>query len=29
MVTHETDIGAQAKKRIFMRDGQIIREDGN
>ncbi|MDP2914943.1 MAG: ABC transporter ATP-binding protein [Candidatus Aminicenantes bacterium] len=29
MVTHEADIGAQAKKRIFMRDGQIIREDGN
>jgi putative ABC transport system ATP-binding protein len=29
MVTHESDIGAQAKKRIFMRDGQIIREDGN
>jgi len=29
MVTHETDIGAQAKKRIFMRDGQIIREDGS
>ena len=29
MVTHEADIGAQAKKRIFMRDGQIIREDGD
>jgi putative ABC transport system ATP-binding protein len=29
MVTHEADIGGQAKKRIFMRDGQIIREDGN
>jgi len=29
MVTHEADIGAQAKRRIFMRDGQIIREEGN
>ena len=29
MVTHEADIGAQAKKRIFMRDGEIIREDGD
>jgi len=29
MVTHEADIGAQAKKRIFMRDGVIVREDGN
>jgi putative ABC transport system ATP-binding protein len=29
MVTHEADIVAQAKKRIFMRDGLIIREDGN
>jgi len=28
MVTHEADIGAQAKKRIFMRDGVIVREDG-
>jgi putative ABC transport system ATP-binding protein len=29
MVTHESDIGAQAKRRIFMRDGQIVREEGN
>jgi putative ABC transport system ATP-binding protein len=29
MVTHEADIGAQAKRRIFMRDGEIIREDSN
>ena len=28
MVTHEADIGAQAKRRIFMRDGQIVREEG-
>jgi putative ABC transport system ATP-binding protein len=28
MVTHEADIGAQARKRIFMRDGLIVREDG-
>jgi putative ABC transport system ATP-binding protein len=28
MVTHEADIGGQAKKRIFMRDGVIVREDG-
>jgi len=27
MVTHESDIGARAKRRIHMRDGQIIRED--
>jgi putative ABC transport system ATP-binding protein len=29
MVTHEADIGAQAKRRIFMRDGLIVREEGN
>ena len=29
MVTHEADIGAQAKQRIFMRDGLIVREDEN
>jgi putative ABC transport system ATP-binding protein len=29
MVTHEADIGAQAKRRIFMRDGEIVREEGN
>ncbi len=29
MVTHETDIGARAKRRIFMRDGQIVREEVN
>ena len=29
MVTHEADIGSQAKRRIFMRDGQIVREEGN
>ena len=29
MVTHESDIGAKAKRRIFMRDGQIIREEKN
>ncbi len=29
MVTHEADIGAQAKRRIFMRDGHILREEGN
>ncbi len=29
MVTHETDIGARAKRRIFMRDGQIVREEKN
>ena len=27
MVTHESDIGARAKRRIHMRDGQIVRED--
>jgi len=27
MVTHETDIAAYARKRIHVRDGQIIRED--
>ena len=27
MVTHETDIAAYARKRIYVRDGQIIRED--
>jgi putative ABC transport system ATP-binding protein len=27
MVTHEPDIGAKAKRRIFMRDGQIVREE--
>ena len=27
MVTHEADIGAQAKHRIFMRDGLIVREE--
>ena len=29
MVTHESDIGANAKRRIYMRDGQIIREEVN
>jgi putative ABC transport system ATP-binding protein len=29
MVTHEADIGSQAKRRIFMRDGLIVREEGN
>jgi len=29
MVTHESDIGAKAKRRIYMRDGQIIREEVN
>ncbi len=29
MVTHEADIGSQAKRRIFMRDGEIVREEGN
>jgi len=29
MVTHETDIGARAKRRIHMRDGQIVREEKN
>ncbi len=29
MVTHEADIGSQAKRRIFMRDGQIVREEGD
>jgi len=29
MVTHEADIGARAKRRIHMRDGQIIREEKN
>ena len=29
MVTHETDIGARAQRRIHMRDGQIIREEKN
>ena len=29
MVTHEADIGSQAKRRIFLRDGQIVREEGN
>jgi putative ABC transport system ATP-binding protein len=27
MVTHEPDIACYAKKRIYMRDGQIIREE--
>jgi putative ABC transport system ATP-binding protein len=27
MVTHELDIAAYARKRIYVRDGQIIRED--
>ena len=27
MVTHEHDIAAYARKRIYVRDGQIIRED--
>jgi putative ABC transport system ATP-binding protein len=27
MVTHEPDIGAKARRRIHMRDGQIIREE--
>jgi putative ABC transport system ATP-binding protein len=27
MVTHEADIGSQAKHRIFMRDGLIVREE--
>jgi putative ABC transport system ATP-binding protein len=27
MVTHESDIGARAKRRIHMRDGLIVRED--
>lgn len=27
MVTHESDIAAYARKRIHVRDGQIIRED--
>jgi putative ABC transport system ATP-binding protein len=29
MVTHEADIGARAKRRIHMRDGQIISEETN
>jgi len=29
MVTHESDIGAKAKRRIHMRDGQIVREEVN
>jgi putative ABC transport system ATP-binding protein len=29
MVTHEADIGAKAKRRIHMRDGQIVREEIN
>jgi putative ABC transport system ATP-binding protein len=29
MVTHESDIGAKAKRRIYMRDGQIVREEAN
>jgi putative ABC transport system ATP-binding protein len=27
MVTHESDIGARAKRRIHMKDGLIVRED--
>ncbi len=27
MVTHEPDIACFAKKRIYMRDGEIIREE--
>ncbi len=27
MVTHETDIAGYARKRIYLRDGQIIREE--
>jgi putative ABC transport system ATP-binding protein len=27
MVTHETDIGARAKRRLHMKDGLIVRED--
>jgi putative ABC transport system ATP-binding protein len=29
MVTHEPDIGAKAKRRIYMRDGEIVREEVN
>ncbi|MBM3312552.1 MAG: ABC transporter ATP-binding protein [Candidatus Aminicenantes bacterium] len=29
MVTHEADVGAKAKRRIHMRDGQIVREEVN
>ncbi len=29
MVTHESDIGAKARRRIHMRDGQIYREEVN
>jgi putative ABC transport system ATP-binding protein len=29
MVTHEADIGARARRRIHMRDGQIVREEIN
>jgi putative ABC transport system ATP-binding protein len=29
MVTHEPDVGAKAHRRIYMRDGQIIREEVN
>jgi putative ABC transport system ATP-binding protein len=27
MVTHETDIACYARKRIYLRDGQIVREE--
>jgi putative ABC transport system ATP-binding protein len=27
MVTHEPDIACYAQKRIYMRDGKIIREE--
>jgi putative ABC transport system ATP-binding protein len=27
MVTHEPDIACYARKRIYMRDGKIIREE--
>jgi putative ABC transport system ATP-binding protein len=29
MVTHEHDIGAQARRRIHIKDGQIVREEVN
>ena len=29
MVTHEPDIACYARKRIYIRDGEIIREEVN
>jgi len=27
IITHDPDVGAQARRRIFIRDGLIVREE--